>query len=97
MGTQNNTIKVQYLAYWKLSNEDKERLKTDYGISKNDAVYDIDTHIVVPKPINATDLDFFPGEFVAAFVVYEEQNYPVFLKLNDPNMYVDLPIEEDKE
>ena len=57
------------------------------------AKYDIDKHTVVPQPVNAEDLDFFPGEFVASFVIYEGQNYPVFLKINDPNEYVDLPIE----
>lgn len=93
MSDKTNTVDVEYLTYWKLTPVEKDRLKTDYGISRNKAKYDIDKHTVIPQPVNAEDLDFFPGEFVASFVIYEGQNYPVFLKINDPNEYVDLPIE----
>lgn len=88
-------IEVGYESYWKLTEEEKERLSSDYGIVKTTATFDPVTRTLQSNPINAEDLDFNPATYIGSYAVYKDRYYPTFLKKYDSNEYVDIIVEDN--
>lgn len=83
---------VTYQSYWKLTEEEKDQLLSDFGVVETTAQINTDNSTVVNvKPIDSEELDFFPGEFINSYVIFNGEFYPTYLKKNDDKEYVDIP------